>query len=128
LNSLFETNDCRITLLHTAMMLPTLNPNTPALMDGKARFVERKRSSIWQVVLMMGGRQVRVVTNKRILQQAREVAREIYLAHGFRQKNGLPLISKRFADVATPIRTTMESQLENGVGKKSSHDYIIFID
>lgn len=96
--------------------MPKLNPNTPTLMDGEVRLFKRKRSSIWQVVFMMDGRQVRVSTKKRILQDAKEAAREIYLDYRFRQKNGLPIISKRFADVAALCRATMKEQLENGVG------------
>lgn len=41
------------------------------LMDGDVRLFKRKRSSIWQVVFMMEGRQVRVSTNKCILQDAK---------------------------------------------------------
>ena len=67
-------------------------------------------------------------TKKRILQDAKDAAREIYLDYRFRQKNGLPVISKRFADVAALCRATMKQQLENGVGKKSFRDYIIVID
>jgi len=97
-------------------------------MDGEVRLFKRKRSSIWQVVFMMDGRQVRVSTKKRILQDAKDAAREIYLDYRFRQKNGLPVISKRFADVAALCRATMKEQLENSVGKKSFRDYIIVID
>jgi integrase len=110
------------------MTLPKLNPNTPTLMDGEVRLFKRKHSSIWQVVFMMDGRQVRVSTKKRILKDAKDAAREIYLDYRFRQKNGLPVISKRFADVAALCRATMKEQLENGVGKKSFRDYIIVID
>ena len=49
-------------------------------------------------------------------------AREIYLDYRFKQKNGLPVISKRFADVAALCRATMKQQLDNGVGKKSFRD------
>jgi len=115
-------------VLNTVIVLPKLNPNTPTLMDGEVRLFKRKRSSIWQVVFMMDGRQVRVSTKKRILQDAKDAAREIYLDYRFRQKNGLPVISKRFADVAALCRATMKEQLENGVGKKSFRDYIIVID
>ena len=66
------------------MTLPKLNPNTPTLMDGEVRLFKRKRSSIWQVVLMMDGRQVRVSTKKRILKDAKDAAREIYLDYRFR--------------------------------------------
>ncbi len=68
---------------------------------------------------MMGGRQVRVSTNKRILKDAKDAAREIYLYYRVRQKNGLPVIFKRFASIAALCRATMAEQLENGVGKKS---------
>jgi hypothetical protein len=110
------------------MTLPKLNPNTPTLMDGEVRLFKRKHSSVWQVVFMMDGRQVRVSTKKRILKDAKDAAREIYLDYRFRQKNGLPVISKRFADVAALCRATMKEQLENGAGKKSFRDYIIVID
>ena len=101
------------------MTLPKLNPNTPTLMDGEVRLFKRKHSSVWQVVFMMDGRQVRVITKKRILKDALEAARDIYLDYRVRQKNGLPVISKRFASVAALCRATMAEQLENGVGKKS---------
>lgn len=67
-------------------------------------------------------------TKKRILQDAKDAARNIYLNCRFRQKNGLPVISKRFADVAALCRATMKQQLGTGVGKKSFRDYIIVID
>ena len=110
------------------MTLPKLNPNTPTLMDGEVRLFKRKYSSVWQVVFMMDGRQVRVSIKKRTLKDAKDAAREIYLDYRFRQKNGLPVISKRFADFAALCRATMKEQLENGAGKKSFRDYIIVID
>ena len=61
------------------MTLPKLNPNTPTLMDGEVRLFKRKHSSVWQVVFMMDGRQVRVSTKKRILKDAKDAAREIYM-------------------------------------------------
>jgi hypothetical protein len=69
-----------------------------------------------------------VSTKKRILQDAKDAARNIYLNCRFRQTNGLPVISKRFADVAALCRATMKQQLGTGVGKKSFRDYIIVID
>ena len=43
-------------------------------MDGEVRLFKRKRSSVWQVVFTMDGRQVRVSTRKRILKDALEAA------------------------------------------------------
>jgi len=71
------------------MNLPKLNPNTLTLMDGEVRLFKRKRTSGWQVVFTMDGRQVRVSSKKRILTDALEAARDIYLDYRIRQKNGL---------------------------------------
>ena len=67
-------------------------------------------------------------SKKRIVKVAVEAVREIYLDYRFRQKNGLPVISKRFADVAVLCRATIKEQLDNGVNKKNFRDYIIVID
>ena len=91
-------------------------------MDGEVRLFKRKHSKVWQVAFTLDGRQVRVSSKKRILNDAVAAAREIYLDYRFRQKNGLPVISKRFADVAALCRATMKQQLDNGVGKKSFRD------
>ena len=88
------------------------------LMDGEVRLFKRKHSKVWQVAFTLDGRQVRVSSKKRILNDAVAAAREIYLDYRFRQKNGLPVISKRFADVAALCRATMKQQLDNGVAKK----------
>jgi hypothetical protein len=60
---------------------------------------------------MIDGRQVRMSTKKRILKDAKDAARDIYLDYRFRQKNGLPVISKRFADVGALCRATMKECL-----------------
>ena len=97
-------------------------------MDSEVRLFKRKHSKVWQIAFTLDGRQVRVSSKKRILNDAVAAARETYLDYRFRQKNGLPVISKRFADVAALCRATMQQQLDNGVGKKSFRDYIIVID
>jgi hypothetical protein len=97
-------------------------------MDGEVRLFKRKHSKVWQIAFTLDVRQVRVSSNKRILNDAVAAAREIYLDYRFRQKNGLPAISKRFADVAALCRATMKQQLDNGADQKSFRDYIIVID
>ena len=91
------------------LIVPKLNPNTPTLMDGEVRLFKRKHSKVWQIAFTLDGRQVRVSSKKRILNDAVAAAREIYLDYRFRQKNGLPVISKRFADVAALCRTKLST-------------------
>ena len=91
-------------MLNTVLIVPKLNPNTPTLMDGEVRLFKRKHSKVWQVAFTLDGRQVRVSSKKRIVKDAVTAAREIYLDYRFRQKNGLPVISKRFATYLAPLR------------------------
>jgi hypothetical protein len=97
-------------------------------MDGAVKLYRRDRSRKWQAAFQMDGQYIRVSTGKSDLDEAKKAASDSYLEYKFRQKNGLPVISKRFADVAALCRATMKEQLENGVGKKSFRDYIIVID
>ena len=80
-------------MLNTVLIVPKLNPNTPTLMDGEVRLFKRKHSKVWQIAFTLDGRQVRVSSKKRIVNDAVAAAREIYLDYRFRQKNGLPVIS-----------------------------------
>ena len=81
-------------------------------MDGEVRLFKRKHSKVWQVAFTLDGRQVRVSSKKRIVKDAVTAAREIYLDYRFRQKNGLPVISKRFADVAALCRAVLSDKLD----------------
>ncbi|MDA8820975.1 hypothetical protein N9N45_01565 [Planktomarina temperata] len=54
-------------------------------MDGEVRLFKRKHSKVWQVAFTLDGRQVRVSSKKRILNDAVAAAREIYLDYRFRQ-------------------------------------------
>lgn len=76
----------------------------------------------------MGGRWVRVTTKCKLLADAKKRARELYYEYQAREKNGLPIISKRFADVARVVIADMDRQLEAGAGKKSFRDYKIVLE
>ena len=57
-------------MLNTVLIVPKLNPNTPTLMDGEVRLFKRKHSKVWQIAFTLDGRQVRVSSKKRILNEA----------------------------------------------------------
>lgn len=76
----------------------------------------------------MGGRWVRITTRCKQLADAKKRARELFYEYQAREKNGLPIISKRFADVARVVIADMEKQLEAGAGKKSFRDYKIVLE
>jgi len=62
------------------------------------------------------------------LDEAKQAASDSYLEYKFRQKNGVPVVSKRFSDVAKLCIAEMNKQLESGVGKKVYRDYVIVLE
>jgi integrase len=92
------------------------------------RLVKRKRSRAWQAAFKIDGRWVRVTTKCRQLDDAKKRAREIYVEYQVRLKNGLPVLSKRFVDVARLVIADMDQQLTAGVGKASWRDYQIVLE
>ena len=108
--------------------MPKLSSETVTLLDGDIRVFKRPRSRAWQATFKMDGRWVRVSTKCKQLSEAKEAARELYIEYKIRQKNGLPVISKRFADVAAYCVADMQKQLDAGLGKKSYRDYIIVLN
>ena len=108
--------------------MPKLSSETVTLLDGDIRVFKRLRSRAWQAPFKMDGTWVRVSTKCKQLSAAKEAARELYIEYKIRQKNGLPVISKRFADVAAYCVADMQKQLDAGLGKKSYRDYIIALN
>jgi hypothetical protein len=68
------------------------------------------------------------------LEEAKTVAREQYLDYKFRSKHDLPVVTKRFEDVAQLAVADMQRQLDVGAGagagaeRKVFKDYIKAID
>ena len=108
--------------------MPKLSPQTVTLLDGDVRLFKRDRSRAWQATFKIDGRWVRVSTKNKQLDAAKKTARELYVEYQVRLKNGLPVISKRFADVAAVCIADMQKQLGAGVGKKSWRDYKIVLE
>ena len=101
-----------------------LNDNTHVLMDGSVKVYQRGNSKRWQATFQIGGVWVRISTGRKDLEEAKTVAREQYLDYKFREKHGLPAVSKRFEDVANLAISDMQRQLDAGAGRKVYKDYI----
>lgn len=108
--------------------MPKLSSQTVTMLDGDLRLMRRRNSRAWQAAFKIDGRWVRITTGCRQLDAAKRRARELYVEYQVRQKNGLPVISKRFVDVARLVIADMEAQLAAGVGKKSWRDYKIVLE
>ena len=77
-----------------------LRDDTHLILDGEVRVYRRERSKRWQAAFVIDGHIVRISTGKRDLAEAKEYARETFLEYKFRHKNDLPVVTKKFSDVA----------------------------
>ena len=105
-----------------------LHPDTHVLLDGAVKVYLRSNTKRWQATFQIEGQWIRISTGKRDLEEAKEVAREHYLDYKFRSKHDLPIVTKRFADVAQLSITDMQRQLDAGAGRKVFKDYIKVVE
>ena len=108
--------------------MPVLSEDSVLIMDGAVKLYRRERSRKWQAAFQIDGQYIRISTGKSDLDEAKQAASDSYLEYKFRQKNGVPVVSKRFSDVAKLCITEMNKQLESGVGKKVYRDYVIVLE
>lgn len=101
-----------------------LNTTTHVLMDGAVKVYKRPSNKRWQATFQIGGHWVRVSTGQLDLEEAKRVAREQYLDYKFREKHDLPIVTRRFEDVANLAIKDMQRQLDAGAGRKVYRDYI----
>jgi integrase len=64
----------------------------------------------------------------RDLRDAKDKARDTYLEYKFRHKNDLPIVTKKFSDVARLAIEDMRKQLDSGLGKLVYRDYIVCVE
>ena len=105
-----------------------LRDDTVMILDGEVRVYRRERSKRWQAAFSIDGKPIRISTGKKDLNEAKEIALDTYLEYSFRHKNDLPVITKKFSDVARLAIADMRKQLDAGLGKKVYADYIVCIE
>lgn len=101
-----------------------LSPNTHVLMDGEVKVYKRGNSKRWQATFKIDEHWIRISTGKTDLEEAKHVARDQYLEYRFRAKHDLPIVTKRFEDVAKLAIADMQKQLDADAGRKVYKDYI----
>ena len=105
-----------------------LRDDTHLVLDGEVRVYRRERSKRWLAAFVIDGHTIRISTGKRDLAEAKEYARDTFLEYKFRHKNDLPVVTKKFSDVAKLAIVDMRKQLDAGLGRKVFADYIVCIE
>lgn len=94
-----------------------LSASTVTINDGDILLYKRARSCAWQAKFKIGKRWVRATTKLGDLDKAKRAAKDLFTEYKFKEKHELPVITKRFADVARYVIADMRAALWTGVQK-----------
>jgi integrase len=84
----------------------------------------RSRSGAWQCRYKVDGVWQRASTKQTDLAKAKAVAHKLLIAAEVRKEQNLPVVTRRFRDVANLAIERMDQELKSGKGKVSFKDYI----
>jgi carboxypeptidase C (cathepsin A) len=107
--------------------VPELSVNSVTILDGAVVLTQRQHSAAWQARFRIGNKWMRVTTKQKELEKAKETARTMYMRAQFRSEEGLPVVSKRFSQVAALAKNKLQAAFDAGEGKSVYKDYIIAI-
>ena len=101
---------------------------THTLMAGTLLVYQRERSAIWQCRFKVDGVWQRASTKERDLKRAKEAAKKLLITAEIRKEQNMPVLTRRFKDVAKLAMAKMQQRLKEGTGKVAFNDYIAIIN
>jgi integrase len=104
--------------------MPQLSSDSIHILEGKATLYKRENTPHWQVRYKVLNRWLRQTTKCEELKDAKNIAVEIVTNAWFRERNDLPIVSKRFKSVAKLAIHRMQALAEAGQGKAVFETYI----
>lgn len=104
--------------------MPEKVDTTHILLDRELVLYRRARSSIWQCRFKVGSLWQRATTKERNLNNAKKVAKKLMIEAEVRLRENLPVVTRRFRDVAKLAIKRMEDELAAKKGKVIFNEYI----
>lgn len=101
---------------------------THTLLERRLILYRRERSNIWQCRFKVGGIWQRKSTKEQDFKAAEQVAHDLLLEAEFRKKNNLPVVTRKFKDVAKLAIKRLENDINSGNGKAIYKDYVRVIN
>ena len=101
---------------------------THVLLDNELVLYRRERSTVWQCRFKVAGIWQRATTKERVFKDAKNVAKRLMIAAEIRKEQNLPVVTRRFRDVAKLAVQRLEDEQKNGTGKVLYKDYIRVIN
>jgi ribosomal protein L14 len=101
---------------------------THVLMANELVIYRRERSTVWQCRYKVDGVWQRASTKQRNVTQAKDAAKELMIRAEIRKREGLPVVTRKFRDIAKLAIQRMRDKQARGEGKVSFNDYIRVIE
>ncbi len=104
--------------------MPEQKITTHVITANKLVVYRRERSTIWQCRYKVDGHWQRATTKERDLAQAKERAHELLIEAEIRKRQNLPVVTRKFRNIAALAIKRMEEELKSGAGLASYKEYI----
>jgi integrase len=104
--------------------MPTQITTTHVILPRKLIVYRRDRSGAWQCRFKCDDKWQRATTKETDLKKAKAAAHKLLVAAEIRKEQNLPVVTRRFRDVANLAIERMEQEQASGKGKVSFKDYI----
>ena len=108
--------------------MPEPKETTHTLIERALIVYRRERSGIWQCRYKVDGVWQRASTKESDLTKAKTRAHELRMEAEIRRRSNLPVITRKFRDVARLAVERLEHEIAVGKGKRSYTDYIRVIN
>jgi integrase len=103
--------------------MPEQKETTHSIMPNELVVYRRERSSIWQCRFKVDGVWQRASTKERDLKLAKKKARELMIEAEIRKRSNIPVVTRRFRDVAKLTIKRLEDKIASNQSKVSYSDY-----
>jgi integrase len=103
--------------------MPKQKDTTHTLIERELILYRRERSEIWQCRYKVDEQWLRGTTKERDLAKAKKKAYEIRMEAEIRKRENIPVITRKFRDVAKLAIERLNNETDKGKGKVSYDDY-----
>lgn len=101
--------------------------STHQLIHRNLTLYQREHSAVWQCRYKVDNKWIRATTKETQFDLAVNKAKELLVEAEIRKRSGIPVVTKRFKDIAYLAIDRMERDLRGGLGKVIYKDYIRII-
>ena len=108
--------------------MPEKVDSTHTILERQLIVYRRRQSGAWQCRYKVGGQWQRATTKELDLKKAIAKAKRLLIEAEIRLEKNLPVVTRRFRDIAKLAVERMQQELNSGKGRVSFKDYIRVID